>query len=569
MKIFTPLFIIILYFVAGCNNRPGSDDTGIIEGRDIISQHGMVVSAHPESSRIGVSVLQKGGNAVDAAVATGFALAVCYPEAGNIGGGGFMVIRTSDGAADVIDYREKAPLKASRDMYLSTDGSTVHDLSIKTRLASGVPGSVDGMIKVHSRYGKLGFREVIQPAIDLAENGFTVMREQAGSLNSNRKQFIERNATRPAFVKDSLWKEGDIIRQPELAETLKRIRDNGREGFYSGKTAELIVKEMERGNGIISRQDLDEYGSVFRKPLQASYKGFRIRTVPPPSGGGIILIQLLKMVESHPLNDWGFHSVKAVHLIAEAERRAFADRAEYSGDPDFIKVPVEGLLDTMYLTERMMDFNKSKASLSEEINAGAPPLHESEQTTHYSVVDQYGNSAAVTTTLNTAFGNSIVVEGAGFLLNNEMDDFSVKPGEPNIFGLTGGVANSIEPGKRMLSSMTPVIVDKDGKLFLVAGSPGGSTIPTTVFQVIINIIDYNMNIGEAVNTGRFHHQWMPDLISYEPESIDSLVLVELNRMGHETISRTSIGSVNAVRILQNGELAGAADRRGDNSACGY
>jgi gamma-glutamyltranspeptidase/glutathione hydrolase len=568
MKIFTPLFII-LYVVAGCNNRPGSYDAGIIEGRDIRSQHGMVVSAHPESSRIGVSVLKRGGNAVDAAVATGFALAVCYPEAGNIGGGGFMVIRTNDGAVDVIDYREKAPMKASRDMYLSADGSTVRDLSIKTRLASGVPGSVDGLIKVHSRYGRLSFREVIQPAIDLAENGFTVMREQAGSLNHNRKHFIERNATRPAFVKDSLWKEGDIIRQPELAETLERIRDKGREGFYSGKTAELIVKEMERGNGIISRQDLDEYCSVFRKPLQAIYKGFRISTVPPPSGGGIILIQLLKMVESHPLNDWDFHSAKAVHLIAEAERRAFADRAEYSGDPDFIKVPVEGLLDTMYLTDRMLNFNKSKASLSAEVNAGTPPLHESEQTTHYSVVDQYGNSAAVTTTLNTTFGNSIVVEGAGFLLNNEMDDFSVKPGEPNIFGLTGGEANSIEPGKRMLSSMTPVIVDKDGKLFLVAGSPGGSTIPTTVFQVIINIIDYNMNIGEAVNTGRFHHQWMPDLISYEPESIDSLVLMELNRMGHETMSRTSIGSVNAVQILQNGELAGAADRRGDNSACGY
>lgn len=569
MKILTTLFIIMLSVITGCNNGPGSDDTGIIEGRDIESRHGMVVSAHPESSRIGVSVLQKGGNAVDAAVATGFALAVCYPEAGNIGGGGFMVLRNSDGAVDVIDYREKAPLKASRDMYLSNDTSKVQDLSIKTHLASGVPGSVDGMIKVHSRYGRLSFREVIQPAIDLAENGFTVMKEQAGSLNSHRKQFIERNATRPAFVKDSLWKEGDIIRQPELAETLKRIRDNGREGFYSGKTAELIVKEMERGSGIISRQDLDEYGSVFRKPLQASYKGFRISTVPPPSGGGIILIQLLKMVESRPLGDWGFHSAKAVHLIAEAERRAFADRAEYSGDPDFVKVPVEGLLDTMYLAGRMLNFNRSKASLSAEVTAGAPPLRESEQTTHYSVVDQNGNSVAVTTTLNTTFGNSIVVEGAGFLLNNEMDDFSVKPGEPNIFGLTGGDANSIKPGKRMLSSMTPVIVDKDGKLFLVAGSPGGSTIPTTVFQVIINIIDYNMNIGEAVNTGRFHHQWLPDWISYESESIDSLVLVELNRMGHETRSRTSIGSVNAVQILQNGVLAGAADRRGDNSACGY
>ena len=563
------LFFAILTIIVGCHNKSGSDNREIFEGRNITARHGMVVSAHPESSRIGVSVLQRGGNAVDAAVATGFALAVCYPEAGNIGGGGFMVIRTDDGAVDVIDYREKAPLRASRDMYIAADGSTVEGLSTETHLASGVPGAVDGMIKVHSRYGRLGFREVIQPAIDLAENGFTVAKRQAVSLNHNREQFIEKNAVRPAFVKDSPWKEGEILRQPELAETLKRIRDNGREGFYSGKTAELIIKEMKRGNGIISRQDLDEYGSIFRKPVQAGYKGFRISTVPPPSGGGIILIQLLKMVESHPLHDWGFHSAKTMHLITEAERRAFADRAEYSGDPDFVKVPVKDLLDTMYLKDRMLNFNENRASLSSEINAGRLSLHESEQTTHYSVVDQYGNSVAATTTLNNTFGSSIVVEGAGFLLNNEMDDFSVKPGEPNMFGLTGGEANSVGPGKRMLSSMTPVIVEKDGKLFLVAGSPGGSTIPTTVFQVIINIIDYNMNISEAVNTGRFHHQWLPDSISYEPESIDSLVLNELARMGHNTRSRSSIGSVNAVQILQNGEMAGGADRRGDNSACGY
>jgi len=569
MKSFSSLLIIILSLITGCQTKSGSNNRAILEGHDIKSRHGMVVSAHPEASRIGVSILQKGGNATDAAVATGFALAVCYPEAGNIGGGGFMVVRNNDGTVDVIDYREKAPLTASRDMYLDAGGNIMEGMSTETHLSAGVPGSVDGLIKVHSRYGKLSFREVIQPAIDLAEKGFPVTRGQTGSLNHNREEFLRKNAVRPAFVKDSLWKEGEILKQPELAETLERIRDNGREGFYSGKTAELIIKEMKRSNGIISKQDLDEYGSVFRRPLQADYKGYRISTVPPPSGGGIILIQLLKMVESQPLKEWGFHSAKAVHLIAEAERRAFADRAEYAGDPDFVDVPVEGLLNNRYLADRMLNFDENKASLSSEINAGIPSMHESEQTTHYSVVDQYGNSVATTTTLNDTFGSSIVVDGAGFLLNNEMDDFSVKPGEANMYGLTGGEANSIGPGKRMLSSMTPVVVEKNGKLFLIAGSPGGSTIPTTVFQVIINVADYNMSVSEAVDIGRFHHQWLPDIISYESESIDSLTLRELTAMGHKIVLRTSIGSVNAVQILPDGEMAGAADRRGYNSACGF
>jgi gamma-glutamyltranspeptidase/glutathione hydrolase len=569
MKTFLPILIFILYLVTGCQSKSGPESKNILEGSDIKSRNGMIVSAHPEASRIGIMVLQRGGNAMDAAVAVGFALSVCYPEAGNIGGGGFMVIRNNDGITEVIDYREKAPLLASGNMYLGNDGNIIEGLSTETHLAAGVPGSVDGMIKVHSRYGKLSFREIIQPSIDLAEKGFPLPLGQAGSLNRNRELFISKNTVWPAFVKDSLWKEGEVLRQADLAETLKRIRDKGRAGFYSGKTAELILKEMKRSNGIISGQDLEEYSSVFRKPLQAEYKGYRLNTVPPPSGGGIILIQLLKMVESQPLKEWGFHSAKAVHLIAEAERRAFADRARYSGDPDFVKVPVEGLLNAGYLSERVSNFDTDKATLSSEINAGNPPIHESEQTTHYSVVDQYGNSVAVTTTLNNTFGSSIVVEGAGFLLNNEMDDFSVKPGEANMYGLTGGEANSILPGKRMLSSMTPIIVDKNGKLFLIAGSPGGSTIPTTVFQVIINIIDYNMSISEAVDTGRFHHQWLPDRISFELESIDSMVLNKLAEMGHETVIRSSIGSVNAVQILPDGEMAGAADRRGYNSVCGF
>lgn len=562
--------LILLILITGCKNNPVNSADEYTEGKDIIASRGMVVSSHPEASRAGILILKKGGNAVDAAVATELALAVCYPEAGNIGGGGFMLLRKNDGTKDLIDYREKAPLKAARNMYLDKDGIVVQGSSTETHLASGVPGTVDGILKMHSRYGKLNFRDVIQPAIDLAEKGFPLPERQAVSLNRNRENFIKRNRVWPAFVRDSLWKEGDILYQHELAETLKRIRDNGRDGFYSGKTADLIIKEMTRGNGIMTKQDLDEYSSTFRKPLNTEYKGYSVITVPPPSGGGIILIQLLGMVESNPLLYRGFHSPESIHLITEAERRAFADRAEYSGDPDFVDVPVENLTNKEYLKMRMNSFNADKASLSNEIKAGRIiQLKESEQTTHYSVVDQYGNAVAATTTLNGTFGNSIVVEGAGFILNNEMDDFSVSPGIPNLYGLTGGDANSIEPGKRMLSSMTPVIVEKNGKLFIVAGSPGGSTIPTTVFQVLINIIDYNMKVSEAVDKGRFHHQWLPDWISYESKGVDSLTLIKLESMGHQLKERPSIGSVNAVQILPDGKISGAADRRGYNIACGY
>ena len=569
MKVSHIFLVIVFLIFSGCSGNSGIRNQKIIEGRNIVSKHGMVVSAHPQGSLTGVRILKEGGNAVDAAVATGFALAVCYPEAGNIGGGGFMVIRTSDGSADVIDFREKAPLGASRDMYLDDDGNVIEGSSTAAHLAAGVPGSVDGLIKIHSKYGRLSFRKVIQPAIDLAKNGYSLTEEQARSLNDNREYFIRKNKNKPAFVKDTEWKAGDILKQPDLSETLERIRDHGRDGFYSGETAQLILQEIKRGNGIITEQDLSEYESVFREPLITEYRGCRMITVPPPSGGGIILFQLLGIVESYPLEEWGFHSVKSIHLITEAERRVYADRAEFSGDPDFINVPVAGLLDHEYLTGRLADFDENKASLSAEIRAGSPEGYVSEETTHYSVVDENGNAVAVTTTLNNIYGSSIIVDGAGFFLNNEMNDFSVKPGIPNIFGLTGGDANAIEPGKRMLSSMTPVIVDKDGKLFLVAGSPGGSTIPTSVFQVIINVIDHDMGIREAVDAGRFHHQWLPDWISYEADGIDSLTLLKLKHLGHETMLRQSIGRVNAIQVLPDAGLAGGADKRGNNTACGY
>ena len=549
----------VLVLLASCSVKSGKEHSRFIEGRNIIVDSGMVVSAHPLSSRIGISILQKGGNAIDAAVATEFALSVCYPEAGNIGGGGFMLIRTSDGNTDVIDYREKAPSHASRDMYLDKSGNVTEGLSTDTHLASGVPGTVDGMLNAHSKYGKLPFKEVIQPAIDLAEKGFPVTKRQAADLNANRILFIGRNVFRPAFVKDSLWKEGDILIQSSLAETLKRIRDYGRDGFYSGRTARLLVREMKRANGIISEQDLNEYRSVSRVPLTTDYKGYKIITVPPPSSGGIILIQLLKMIEPYPVKEWGFNSSQTIHLMVEAERRAFADRSEYPGDPDFVKIPVGQLVSRKYLLNRMSDFNKNRASLSLEIMPGSPEGYASEETTHYSVVDDAGNAVAATTTLNNSFGNSIVVDSAGFILNNQMDDFSVKPGFPNMYGLVGGEANSVQPGKRMLSSMTPSIVEKEGKLFLVLGSPGGSTIPTTVFQVIVNVLDFGMSIGQAVNAGRFHHQWLPDWISFEKDAIDSISSKKLTDMGHILKERASIGSINAIMILPVAKIAGGAD----------
>src|SRR5664280_260778 len=560
----TAICFLALFLISGCRETPSP----VIMGRNITTGHGMVVSAHPEASETGVLILQKGGNAIDAAVATEFALSVCYPEAGNIGGGGFMLIRMSDGSSDVIDYREKASLGAYRDMFLDEKGDLKEGSSTETHLAAGVPGTVDGMIKVHGKYGRLSFREVIQPAIDLASKGFPVTEDQAGSFNRNKDYFLKMNAKPPAFVKDREWKKGDILRQPELAATLERIRDNGREGFYSGKTAEMIIREMKRGNGIISEQDLAEYKAVFRKPLSGEYRGYRIITIPPPSSGGIILLQLLKMLEPWPLQESGFHSIKAIHLIAEAEKRAFADRAEYAGDPDFIDVHTSVLLDQEYLKRRFNDFNIGMATEAKDVKAGMLPGFESDETTHYSVVDKDGNAVSATTTLNNLFGSSIVVEGAGFLLNDQMDDFSVKPGTPNMYGLVGGEANSISPGKRMLSSMTPTIVEKEGKLFLVAGSPGGSTIPTTVFQVITNVIDYKMDISQAVDTGRFHDQWLPDYIIFEEGSIDSLVLKGLKGMSYNLKEQSRIGSVNAIEILPDGKIKAGADRRGYNTACG-
>ncbi len=532
-------------------------------------KNGVVVTAHPEASKVGVEILKKGGNAIDASIAVQFALAVVYPNAGNIGGGGFLVYRDSKGKTDALDYREKAPLKASEDMYWDKNGNAITDLSLYGQFAAGVPGTVDGMVKAHGKYGKLNWKELVQPAINLAQKGFKITKQQASELTNKHNDFVKYNSKTNALTSKSSWKEGDLLVQKDLANTLKLIQQKGRAGFYEGKTADLIVKEMKRGNGIISHEDLKEYQSVWRTPVSGNYKGLKVISMPPPSSGGIALVSLFQSIEDYPINKWGFQADSTIQVMVEAERRVYADRAEHLGDPDFIKVPQKQLLDKSYNVNRMKDFSFEKATPSSAIKAGEIIGKESMETTHYVIVDKDGNAASVTTTLNNSYGSLVVVEGAGFLLNDEMDDFSVKPGTPNLYGLVGGKANAIEPSKRMLSSMTPSILEKDGKLFMVVGTPGGSTIITSVFQAILNVVDFGMTMQEAVAAPRFHHQWLPDQIDYEPNAISENVRESLKQKGYTLKERKPYGRVEGILVNTDGTYQAGADPRGDDKAVGY
>ncbi|MDN3689979.1 gamma-glutamyltransferase [Cyclobacterium jeungdonense] len=560
VKSATWLFVIILGFGISC--QPKEKAVGLL------SSNAMVVSAHPLASEVGKDILQQGGNAIDAAIAVHMALAVVYPQAGNIGGGGFMVIREDNGAYHSLDYREKAPLAAGRDMYLDENGDALPEKSQNGHLASGVPGTVDGMVKAHEKLGSMEWSRLINPAIKLAEEGFELTENEAAYFTRASENLKKYSSVDPVHFTGKEWKAGNLFVQAQLATTLKLIRDQGRAGFYSGSVADFIVAEMERGGGIISLEDLEKYESTWRKPLVGDYKEATIITMGPPSSGGLILLQMLGILEDYPISNQKDAYADYLHLKTEMERRIFADRAAYMGDADFFPVPVAELLDKDYLSQRFTNFDSESATPSDLIMEGNI-LSMSEETTHFSIVDEQGNAVSCTTTLNGGMGSKVLVDGAGFILNNEMDDFSIKPGFPNMFGVLGGEANKIEPEKRMLSSMTPTILEKNGELFMVVGTPGGSTIPTSVFQAIVNVIEFDMNMQEAVNEKRFHSQWKPDVISYEKGFEGKEILELLQTKGHELSERGGIGRVDAILVREDGKLEGAADPRGMDAASGF
>lgn len=524
-----------------------------------------VTSAHPLASLVGAEIMKQGGNAFDATIATQLALAVVYPGAGNIGGGGFTLARKKDGGLIGIDYREAGPTKATRDMYLDAAGNAQDALSQNGHLASGVPGTVAGIFATLS-HAKLPFAMLIQPAIDLARFGFVITEKEASSLNGTKKDFIKYSTKPSAFVKETKWKVGDTLVQVELANTLTRIQKNGAKGFYEGETAALIVDEMKRGGGIISLEDLKNYQAKLRIPIVFNYRDFSVISFAPPSSGGILIGQMLKMMEPFNVQKMGFQTPESVQLMIEVERRAYADRAAHIGDPDFYKVPQKTLLSNAYIKNRMLDYKAGIAGSSDKTVAGNAPS--SEETTHFSVVDAEGNMVAVTTTLNGGYGNRTVVGGAGFILNNEMDDFSAKPGSPNMYGAIGGEANSIAPNKRMLSSMTPTLLTKNNKPYLTVGTPGGTTIPTSVFQTIVNLIDFNMSLEDAINSPKFHHQWLPDEVSIE-KTFNPNTKAALEKMGYRIKERGSIGRTEGILIGATGKRITVADKRGDDAVAGF